>query len=645
MIHINNLKLTFGEQIVFDDVSWHIKRQERIGLIGANGAGKSTLLKTVLGRQHYDAGKILIAKGVTLGYLPQEAIEVKGKPLLEEVMAGVAEVKELEREIEVLQHTLTDSAGNGKEYEQRMRRLGLLQHRFEDLGGFQLENEAKKILSGLGFSETDLNRPVEQFSGGWQMRIALSKLLLQQPTLLLLDEPTNHLDIVTMEWLEGYLQNYQGTIIIVSHDRFFLERVTKKIALLEHGKLTEFSGSYSFYEKKRELMEEQLWQQYERQKDEVARIERFIERFRYKASKASQVQSRVKQLEKMKRIIPPSAQKSIRFYFPSAARTGRIVAEAAAVSQVYNGKTVFSNVSLKIESGDKLALVGPNGAGKSTFCRIISNTEAPFAGTAQMGHNVKVAFYTQESADMLSGNQTVLEEITESAPALDQSRLRTLLGSFLFSGDDVFKPVSVLSGGEKSRLALAKLLLQESNFLILDEPTNHLDASSKEVLQEACKAYQGTLILVSHDRYFLDKIISKVIEVRDGHLREFLGNYSEYLERRDLPVVSEFGTPPAEVVKSVTEPASAVKKSREEKRIEAEERQRKYQEKREQEKKIKPIENKIARLEDRKGEIETTMSQPDFFANPNQVRELSREYRQINEDLARLYLEWEQAQQ
>lgn len=637
MIHLNNLNLSFGEQAILEDLSWHIKRQERIGLIGANGAGKSTLLKIIMGRQHCDSGKIAVAKGVTLGYLPQEAIEVKGKPLLEEVLASIAEVKELEKEIEALQNALADTTGDGTEYEQQMRRLGVLQHRFENLGGFQLETEAKIILSGLGFSDADLTRPVEQFSGGWQMRIALSKLLLQAPSLLLLDEPTNHLDIVTMEWLEGYLQNYNGTIIIVSHDRFFLERIVKKIVLLEHGKLTEFSGSYSFYEQKRQLMEEQLWQQYERQKDEIARIERFIERFRYKASKASQVQSRVKQLEKMKRIIPPAAQKSIRFYFPTAPRSGRIVAEATDASQVYDGKTVFADVNLKIENGDKLALVGPNGAGKSTFCRIISKTEVPASGTAEMGYKVKVAFYTQESADRLSGNQTVLDEISQNSPYMEQSRLRTLLGSFLFTGDDVFKPVSVLSGGEKSRLALAKLLLQESNFLILDEPTNHLDAASKEVLQEALKAYQGTLILVSHDRYFLDKIISKVIEVRNGRIREFLGNYSEYLERRDL--MKAENTQPE---KKQDEASTFSKKIKAKKRLQAEERNRRYQAKQEQEKKIRPIETKISNLETRKAEIEQAMSAPDFFSNQEQATAISREYKQIEEELSKLYEKWEQ---
>ncbi|MBN2091638.1 ABC-F family ATP-binding cassette domain-containing protein [candidate division KSB1 bacterium] len=640
MIHLNNIILSFGEQVIFDDISWHIKRQERIGLVGANGAGKTTLLKLLINLHQPDQGKITIAKNVTLGYLPQDPIEARGKGLLDEVLSSVSAIKSIEYEIHELQHSLADTNATMKEYQQRMNRLGVLQHQFEALGGFQLENEGKKILAGMGFEESEWEKPVETFSGGWQMRIALSKLLLQRPTLLLLDEPTNHLDIQTMEWLEGYLQNYEGTIIIVSHDRFFLERIVKKIVLLERGQLREYTGSFSSYEKQHELEEEQLWQQYERQKEEVARVERFVERFRYKASKASQVQSRVKQLEKMQKIIPPSAQKRIHFYFPTATSSGRIVFEARDISKSYNGKVIFRDVNLRIEKGEKVALVGVNGAGKSTLCRIIGDLETQTEGEVERGLKVKVAFYNQSAADALTSDNSVLDEVMTIAPYLEMSRLRTLLGCFLFTGDSVHKPVSVLSGGEKSRLALAKILLQETNFLVLDEPTNHLDATSKEVLQDALKSYQGTLVLVSHDRYFLDQVVSKVIEIERCHVREFLGNYSYYLDKREeFAIYNEPGISSPENEEKTD--SQNIKKSKEQKRLEAEERQKQYEIKKQRQKKLKPIESQIERLEARKIVLEQEMTRPDFYTDPERTKAIMLEHKQISAELPQLYAEWE----
>lgn len=637
MIRLNNLKLYFGEQVIFDDLNWHIKRQERIGLIGANGAGKTTLLRTIINEQHPDQGKILVSKGITLGYLPQHTVAAKGRKLLAEVLSAVADLKKIEQEIHSLQESLSHMQPDEPGYQRDFKRLGELQHLFEASGGFHIEVEAQKILHGLGFSVTDFEKPVETFSGGWQMRVAMAKLLLQKPSLLLLDEPTNHLDIPAMEWLESYLQNYDGTVVIVSHDRYFLERIVNKIALLERGELTEYSGSFSFYEEKRKLIEEQMWQQYERQKEEIARLEHFIERFRYKATKASQVQSRVKQLEKIKRIIPPSARKKIHFYFPTAVRSGQIVADVQNVAKKYDEKLVFEKVNLRIERGEKIALVGVNGAGKSTFCRLVSGSDSPTKGSIEIGYRVKAAFYTQETANNLDGTQTVFEDALEIAPYLDNSRLRTLLGCFLFTGDEVTKPVHVLSGGEKSRLSLAKLLLQESNFLILDEPTNHLDENSKEVLQDALKAYQGTLILVSHDRYFLDKVVDRVIEIRDGQVRDFLGNYSDYLERKKLlDAAAEEAKPVAEKVVKKTG-----KKSKEEKRAEAEARQREYRKRKAEKNKLKPVESRIEELETRKAGLEEIMAQPDFYANAEQVKKVNLEYKKINDELPGLYEQWE----
>ncbi len=640
MIHLHNIILSFGEQVIFDNISWHIKRQERIGLVGANGAGKTTLLKLLINLHQPDQGKITIAKNVTLGYLPQDPIEARGKGLLDEVLSSVSAIKTIEHEIHELQHSLAEGNAETKDYQQRMNRLGVLQHQFEALGGFQLENEGKKIIAGMGFEEGDWEKPVETFSGGWQMRIALAKLLLQKPTLLLLDEPTNHLDIQTMEWLESYLQNYDGTIIIVSHDRFFLERIVKKIVLLDRGQLREYSGSFSNYEKQRKVEEEQLWQQYERQKEEITRVERFVERFRYKASKASQVQSRVKQLEKMQKVIPPSAQKRIHFYFPTATSSGRIVFEARDISKSYNGKVVFRDVNLRIERGEKVALVGVNGAGKSTLCRIIADLETQTEGEVERGLKVKVAFYNQSAADALTSDNSVLDEVMSIAPYLEMSRLRTLLGCFLFTGDSVYKPVSVLSGGEKSRLALAKILLQETNFLVLDEPTNHLDATSKEVLQDALKSYQGTLVLVSHDRYFLDQVVAKVIEINQGHVREFLGNYSYYLDKREeFTIYDEPAASTGEFEAKADSPN--IKKSREQKRLEAEERQKQYEIKKQHQKKLKPLESRIEQLEARKIELEQEMTRPDFYSDPEKTKAIMLEHKQITAELPQLYAEWE----
>jgi ATP-binding cassette subfamily F protein 3 len=642
MIHLNNIKLSFRDQIIFDDISWHIKRQERIGLIGDNGAGKTTLLRMLMREQSPDQGKINIAKDVTLGYLPQEPIEVKGKGLLDEVLSAVAALKTIEKEIEQLQHALADLRTDSVEYRQSSQRLGTLQHQFEDLGGFQLEAQTKKILAGLGFSENDYEKRVETFSGGWQMRIALAKLLLINPRLLLLDEPTNHLDIQTLEWLEIFLQNYQGTIIIVSHDRFFLQRIVSKIILLERGLLTEYVGSYVDYEKKRQLIEEKLWQQYEHQKEEIARIEHFIERFRYKATKASQVQSRVKQLEKIKVIIPPSAQKKIHFYFPAATQSGRIVSELQGVSHAYNGRTVLEGIDLKIERYEKISLVGVNGAGKSTLCRIMTGIESPTSGTVQPGHNVKVSFYAQETADALRGDQSVLDEALTVTPYIELSRLRNLLGCFLFTGDAVYKPLSVLSGGEKSRLALAKMMLVESNLLILDEPTNHLDLSSKDVLKNALKAYSGTIILVSHDRFFLDQIVERVIEVRQKQIRDFHGNYSYYLEKREILETAELATKTEPVNSSLkSDSLMSPKKSKEQKRQEASERQQKYELQMTQESVLKPVESQIEQLEARKAEIEHKMTQGDFYNQPNRARTMLQEYKQITAQLRGLYEKWE----
>lgn len=524
MLQLKDVVKQFADQVILRHVDWHVRPTDRIGLCGENGAGKTTLLRLLAGLSEADAGKVQVARGTTIGYLPQEGLEHHGKDLFTEVRSALAELLSVEAELKVLESQISREAEQAD-----LDRYSELQEVFRQRGGYTIEAEIGRVLKGLGFAEEDWQKPCEHFSGGWQMRIALAKLLLQKPNLLLLDEPTNHLDLPARDWLEGYLSAYPFAVVLVSHDRFFLDQVVSRIVEVWHAKLTDYPGNYSRYLVARDERVSALREAKRRQDEEVARLEAFINKFRYNANKAALVQSRVKQLEKIERIELPPERKKIGFSFPPPPKSGRVSVSLSAVSHGYGPLTVLEEVELVIERGERVALVGANGAGKSTMMRLLAGVEVPLRGLREEGHNLDMAYFAQDQARTLDAKLTVLEQITRAAPFDMVPKVRNLLGAFLFHGDDVHKKVSVLSGGERNRLALAILLLKPANLLLLDEPTNHLDLASKEVLLQALKGYQGTLVFVSHDRYFVDALASRVVEVAAHRATSYLGNYGDFL--------------------------------------------------------------------------------------------------------------------
>ncbi|MGH7400332.1 MAG: ABC-F family ATP-binding cassette domain-containing protein [Candidatus Rokuibacteriota bacterium] len=531
MIGLDTVSKSYGGQELLRGMSWRIGRGERIGLVGPNGAGKTTLCRILAGVEEPDAGRVHRDTGVTVGYLPQEVTGGAERTVLAEALSGFDEVWCLEAELESLAARM---AGPGAEAS-LTDRYGEIQHRFEALGGYRLEADAKIILDGLGFEPEAIHRPLAEFSGGWRMRAALARLLLLRPDLLLLDEPTNHLDLESLQWLENFLAAYEGTVVIVSHDRYFLNRMVTAIADLAAGGVTLYHGDYDHFLMEREAREALREAQARNQAKRVAEIERFIERFRYKASKARQVQSRVKMLDRLERIETEAAARRIHFSFPQPARTGRLVGRLTGVHKAYGDNVVYAGMDFLVERGDRVALVGVNGAGKSTLLKMLAGVLAFDSGERLLGSHVEVQYYAQHQLDALDPQRTVLEELEHAAPEAQIARLRTILGSFLFSGDTVEKKVAVLSGGEKARLALAKMLARPAALLCMDEPTNHLDLASKEVLEEALSGFTGTIVFISHDRYFINRIATQVVEVARGHLTTYLGSYDDYLARKSPP--------------------------------------------------------------------------------------------------------------
>jgi ATP-binding cassette subfamily F protein 3 len=532
MIQLSNLSKSFGDRILLDSVSWQIDNRERVGLSGPNGAGKTTLLKMLAGLDDPDSGQVVKPAGLTIGYLPQDGLHHSGRSLIEEAGQAFKSLLDMRAEIAALEDRLGDDSVHESEHAGMLTRYSDLQESFRRLEGFSVDLKIHTVLRGLGFSRDDLEKPTETFSGGWQMRIALAKLLLGRPGLLLLDEPTNHLDLEARNWLEEYLADYPHAVILVSHDRFFLDAVVTRITDIGLRTLTDYPGNYSSYLHEREERMERLRQQKRDQDDEVARMKAFIDRFRYQATKAAQVQSRIKMLDKIVPIEIPPERKRVHFTFPSCAKSGRTVIDLRGVSKAYGSRRVFDGINVLIERGDRIALIGPNGVGKSTLMRMLSGVEAPDSGTRTDGHQVVMQYFAQDEATRLDPTLTVYQTLAGDAPIHMVPAIRNILGGFLFSGDDVDKPVRVLSGGERTRLAVARMLLRPSNTLLLDEPTNHLDLDSKDVLLEALEDFGGTLIFVSHDRYFVDKLASKVIEIRDGQALLYPGNYEEWLWSR-----------------------------------------------------------------------------------------------------------------
>ena len=638
MLSANSILIRFGERTLFDGVSFTVSPHDRIGLVGSNGSGKTTLLKAIAGTQELDGGSIQKASFVTVGYLPQDGVSAAGRTLSAEAHTAFEDVLSVQRSLAQAQRDLAQLSPESPEAMELLEVVGELQHRLEDLDVYRLESKVERVLMGLGFSVGDLTRQTEEFSGGWQMRIELAKLLLREPSVLLLDEPTNHLDIDSQLWLEDYLRSYDGAVILVSHDRAFLDTITRTTLALTGGKAEQYSGNYSFYVRESQARKLLLEQAFKNQQKEIQKTQEFIDRFRYKNTKARQVQSRIKRLEKLDRIEIETDESGIVFRFPQAPPSGRKVIELLNIEKRYGALTVFSGLTCLIERGERIAIVGVNGAGKSTFARIVAGTEDFDGGERIVGHNVSVSYFAQHQAEELDPEKDALETLDEIAVGDIRRRLRTILGSFLFHGDDVFKKVSVLSGGEKSRLALAKMLLAPSNLLILDEPTNHLDMRSKGVLQAALDAYEGTLVIVSHDRAFLDPLVTKVLEFSPAGMKVYLGTVSEYLQRKAEERERIAARDRASDGTSSDEKLSA----RERRRQEAEERQ-------ERSKRLKPVKERIAKversistLEARKKELEHLMADPDFFTRDEQAKRAPAEYKRIESDLAYAYREWEE---
>ncbi len=629
-----------------------------MGLVGPNGAGKTTLFRLLTGQLEPDAGRVQRGRDLSIGYLPQEGIDISGRDLFAETRSALPELTALQQELETLQAALDSAHGTTSDALAQaglITRYGDIQHRIEELDGFQADAQVAKVLTGLGFDEAQFTARTETFSGGWQMRIALAKLLLQQPDVLLLDEPTNHLDLDSLLWLESYLHNYRGSIVIVSHDRSFLDRLVNRVVALHRSALTEYTGNYSTFERVFEEHLESYRKTYDTQQEEIERLTRFINTFRYNARKAPQVQSRVKQLEKMEKLDPPqTAPKGVRFHFPQAPRSGRRVIELEGVSKRYDSVQVFENLDLVIERGDRVAVVGVNGAGKSTLSRILSGVEEPTAGSRQLGHRVILDYYAQQQAERLRTDNAVYEEILREAATDVVPQLRTLLGAFLFSGDAIEKRVAVLSGGEKSRLALAKMLLQASNLLILDEPTNHLDIRTKDIVKEALLQYEGTFVVVSHDRYFLSGLVTKVLELQDGRCTAYPGTFEEFLDRK-AGQTDPFPRQEQARLQRAVHPASASPQPASAAGIEGtlaairagKRGKRSYQqqkaaraERQKRTKRLAAIEQHIATLEDRKEKLEHRLAAEKTFQDQTKAREVAQQYEQVTQQLDGQYAEW-----
>lgn len=631
MIGLVNLTLEYPGRILFENLNWRLNKRDRVALIGPNGAGKSTILKIVVGLEKPSAGTVAVDRNTEIGYLPQEGLTGSNLTVLDEVVSVHTEIQQLQKRLEIIEQSLDTLNPESPETMEAIDELGHLHHRLNDLDAHSLEARASTILAGLGFGPGTLERKCSTFSGGWQMRIALAKLLLMNPEALLLDEPSNHLDVESIEWLEGYLRTYEGALLVVSHDRYFINRVCNRITELSRRSLVDYFGTYEEFEEQKAEQEEQVVNAYERQQDEIRRIQLFVDRFRYKATKARQAQSRLKFLDRMDRIeIPAEEKRAINFRFPQPARSGRIVAEVNELSKSYGTKSVLKNISFTIERGDKVALVGMNGSGKSTLARLLVGLEQPDHGSIRLGHNVNLEYFAQQQAERFDPGITVYTAVEQAATTQPPLILRTVLGAFHFSGDDVYKRVGVLSGGEKARLALARMLLHPANFLLLDEPTNHIDASSKDVLLGALREYEGTVIVVSHDRYFLNELANKIIWLDQGSATVFPGDYDTYYERKT-------GKAPA-TSSSPAEPQTKADKAQ--RRLEREAAKKTQQEERRRSKKISELEAAITSLELQKSQIEEEMAKPEVYTDGEQIRRLQREADEVSKKIDAAFKEW-----
>ncbi len=638
MISLDKIQLRYGARELYRGVSGLIGEHDRIALIGPNGAGKSTFFRLLLGEEEVDVGNINIAKHVRFGHLPQEQLVKKGKSVYDEVESVFEEIIELRKSIDDDSKQLHELPEGSKSYIAIIEKIGECEHRLEELEVHKLRSRIEKVLMGLGFRVSDMQRDTGEFSGGWQMRIALAKLLLLEPTVLLLDEPTNHLDIISQRWLENQLKSYDGAVIIISHDQAFLDVLCKRTFALGNGKLEIFEGNYSYYLRESQHRQELNIKAYESQQKKIQKTEEFIDRFRYKATKSKQVQSRIKALDKVERLVVDKNSSSVSFSFPLSRRSGKTVIKLNQIKKSFGELVLFENFDLQIERGEKIAVVGPNGCGKSTLVSILSGEVPIDSGERVEGHQADIAFFAQQQADVLDGNLDVLTTLENSVSGTYNKPInyRNVLGTFLFQGDDVYKPVKVLSGGEKSRLALAKILSSPSNLLILDEPTNHIDIQTKQVLQKALLKYEGSCVIVSHDRMFLDPIVTKVVEISHSGVRFFFGNVTEYLQKLDEEEqkgsLSKLGGEKNPDDKVGNDKLTHKERRRARAAIQAEISRHK--------KDLSKLEQKIESHEKRKLEMEIQMADPEFYKN--MTKGTIDEHLSLENDLSNYYARWEE---
>ncbi len=640
MLAVDKVSIEYGARSLFQDLSFTVRAKERWSLAGPNGAGKSTLMKIIAEIEHPDTGGIIKAKQTTVGYLPQEGVQHEGTTIFEEAAKAFDDVKQLQKQLAEVEKEMESGEPQSEEYGDLLEVFGDLQLRLEHHDVSRMKPRIETVLGGLGFKQSDMDRDTGEFSGGWQMRIAMAKLLLREPSVLLLDEPTNHLDIETVQWLEQWLRNYGGALILISHDRSMLDNLTNRTLAFENGGVEQYSGNYSFFLREREARREQAERAYRNQQKEIEKAEKLINRFRAKATKAKMVQSRIKQLDKMERIELEQDAATVDFRFPQPERSGRTVLKLESTCKHYGDNKVIDQFDFEIERGDKIAIVGVNGAGKSTFSRLVAGDEEPTFGERIVGHKVGIAYFSQTHADELDPTRTVLETMEGSVTREAATNLRTLLGAFLFRGDDVFKKVSVLSGGERGRLALARMLLQPANFLILDEPTNHLDLHSQEVLQKALIDYTGAYVIVSHNRSFLDPIVTKVLEFIPGEQPKlYYGNVSDYIEKKQADL--EAAKPKAGSFASTGSSKTGGGANRkEQRRLEAKAREAKATKLKPLEGEFESVEEKIDSIEQEKSELTNKLVDPEFFKKGKEAAEATKRFAEVESQLEGLYSKW-----
>ncbi|PID27447.1 MAG: ABC transporter ATP-binding protein [Candidatus Cloacimonadota bacterium] len=636
MVTIAELSHSFADRVLYDVVNLFFKNRARAGIVGANGSGKTTLLKIISGEFDPDKCKITISGKKSIGMLSQDIVDLEPISMLQ-YFKDETNISFLEKRLRELENKLNNSGDNTnvlKEFEE-------ITQQYEFYEGYSFESLCGRIIKGLGFKNDDLYKKCDQFSGGMKTRIGLALLLLKKPDIMLLDEPTNHLDTESMEWLESYLKDYHGTIITVSHDIRFLDKVTNETYEIFNKTITKYSGNYTYYKKEKEKKLELLKKEYESQAREIKRLEDFIERFRYKASKASQVQSRIKMLEKFKEIKLESSEKSVKIKFAHKTQSGNSVVELKNISHSYGEKTVLENVNLQFFRGEKIAIVGVNGAGKSTLSAIISKSLDQTSGSVEYGYNVKPAYFSQSSSDTLNKENSILEEINTVKHDYDDVGIRSLLGAFLFSGDDIYKKIKVLSGGERSRVALIKILMNDTNFLILDEPTNHLDRSTKDIFQKALLEYEGTIMIVSHDRYFLDNLVDKVIEVKNNSVKEYTGDYSYFVWKREQETNSNIEET-ATVVSTSQKESSKGFKSKEQRRLEAEKRKENAQKTKGLKKELSEVESLIEKYEEEKSSTESLLCSEEVLTDSQKIVSLNIRLKELNELIETNMEKWEE---